>query len=47
MSQSYLHQFLDAPPDQRQQMANMVASMPGNQQYFGLLQQVFSSCNNY
>jgi hypothetical protein len=29
MSQSYLHRFLDAPPDQR------------------LLQQVFSTCNNY
>lgn len=47
MSQSYLRQFLAAPPDRRQQMVGLIASAPGNQQYLGLMQQVFSSCNNY
>lgn len=47
ISKSSLHQFLAAPPDQRQQMAQMVASQPANQQYFGLIQQVFATCNNY
>ncbi|MHC9294302.1 hemophore-related protein [Mycobacterium sp. LTG2003] len=47
MSQSLLRQFLAAPPDQRQRMAQMIAGTPGNQQYFGLLQQVFTTCNNY
>ena len=46
-SQSYLQQFLGAPRDQRQQMAGMIASAPGNQPYFELLRQVFTSCNNY
>jgi hemophore-related protein len=47
MSQSYLHRFLDAPPPQRQQMATMLAAIPGNQQYFALLEQVFNTCQNY
>ncbi|MET4429268.1 hemophore-related protein [Mycolicibacterium sp. 624] len=46
-SQGYLRQFLGAPPDQRQQMAAMIMSVPGNQQYLGLMQQIFGSCNNY
>lgn len=46
-SQSYLQQFLAAPPASRQTMAAMIAGMPGNEQYFGLLQTVFTSCNNY
>ena len=47
VSKSYLQQFLAAPPAQRQMMAGMIASTPGNEQYFGLLQKVFSTCNAY
>lgn len=47
MSQSYLQQFLAAPPASRQVMAGMIANQPGNQQYFGLLQTVFTTCSNY
>jgi hemophore-related protein len=46
-SQGYLRQFLGSPPDQRQQMASMIVNTPGNQQYLGLMQQIFGSCNNY
>jgi hemophore-related protein len=46
-SASFLHQFLDSPPSQRQQIAQMLASQPGADQQFGLVQQVFSTCNNY
>jgi hemophore-related protein len=42
-AQSYLRQFLAAPSDQRLRMAQRVASTPG----FGLMQQVFATCNNY
>jgi hemophore-related protein len=45
--QSGLRHFLSAPPDQREQMAQQMASTPANQQYLGLLQQVFNTCNNY
>lgn len=45
--QSGLRQFLAAPPNQRQQMAQQIESAPGAQQYFGLIQQVFNTCNNY
>ena len=44
---SFLRQFLASPPSQRQQMAQMLASQPGADQEFGLVQQVFSTCNNY
>ena len=44
---SFLRQFLAAPRSQRQQMAQMVASQPGADQGFGLVLQVFSTCNNY
>jgi hemophore-related protein len=46
-SQSYLRRFPAAPPAQRQRMAGMIASVLRSQQYSGLLQQVFSTCNNY
>ena len=46
-SVSFLRQFLASPPSQRQQMAQMLASQPGADQQFGLLQRVFSTCNNY
>lgn len=47
MSVSAVQQFLAAPPNQRQQMAQMIASTPGNEQYFGLIEQVFRSCNSF
>jgi hemophore-related protein len=47
MSQSFLRQFLAAPRSQRQQMAEQVQSAPGAQQNFGLIQQVFTTCNNF
>jgi hemophore-related protein len=46
-SVSFLRQFLASPPSQRQQIAQMLASQPGADQQFGIVQQVFSTCNNY
>ena len=46
-AQSGLRQFLAAPPNQRQQMAQQIASEPASQPYLGLLRQVFNTCNNY
>ncbi|BBZ31546.1 hypothetical protein MCNF_01510 [Mycolicibacterium confluentis] len=46
-SGAYLGQFLAAPVGERQMMAQMIVNMPGNQQYIGLLQQVFTTCNNF
>ena len=47
VAQSYLHQFLNSPPSQRMVMAQQLASSPGAQQNFGLIQQVAATCNNY
>ena len=47
VAQSYLQQFLTSPPSQRLEMAQQLASSPGAQQYFGLIQQVAATCNNY
>lgn len=44
-SQSYLRQFLAASPSERRQMAEAIAG--ANQQYVGLMQQIFSNCNNF
>lgn len=46
-SMSFLRQFLASPPSQRQQMAEMLASQPGADEQFGLVQRVFGTCNNY
>jgi hemophore-related protein len=46
-AQSALQQFLAAPPSRRMAMAQQAASSPGAQQYFGLVQQVATTCNNY
>jgi hemophore-related protein len=46
-TQAFLRRFIAAPRDQRLQMAQQVQSTPGAQQYFGVMQEVFSSCNNY
>ncbi|MBP2455971.1 hemophore-related protein [Mycolicibacterium lutetiense] len=45
--QSVLGQFLEAPRDQRQRMAEGIAAQPANQPYLGLLQTVFDTCNNF
>jgi hemophore-related protein len=46
-TQAFLRRFLASPPDQRMQMAQQVQNTPGAEQYFGVMQEVFSSCNNY
>lgn len=46
-SVAFLRQFLASPPSQRQQMAQMLASQPGADQQFELVQRVFGTCNNY
>ena len=47
VAQSYLHQFLLSPPSRRMAMAQQIASSPGAQQQFGLVQQVAATCNNF
>jgi hemophore-related protein len=47
MAQSYIRQFLAAPPPRRAQMAAQVQSMPSAAQYFNDIQQVAVTCNNY
>jgi hemophore-related protein len=42
-----LRQFLAAPPSQRMQMAQMIASAPGAEQNFPYVQQAFNTCHNY
>ncbi|OBG83568.1 hypothetical protein A5698_06535 [Mycobacterium sp. E136] len=42
-----LQQFLAAPPNVRQQMAQQIAASPENQPYIGLYQTVFNTCNNF
>ncbi|MGF2943906.1 hemophore-related protein [Mycobacterium sp. Lab-001] len=44
---NYLRQFLASPPQQRQAMAAQVQAMPQAAQYFGVIESVASSCNNY
>ncbi|AKN16428.1 hemophore-related protein [Mycobacterium haemophilum] len=47
IAQSYLHQFLAAPPPRRAQMAAQLQVMPGAGQYLGLVESVAGTCNNY
>ncbi len=47
MAQSYIRQFLAAPPSRRAQMAAQVQGMPAAAQYFNDIQQVAVSCNNF
>jgi hemophore-related protein len=47
IAQSYLRQFLAAPPPERQQMAQQAMSSPRAAQQFGLVQQVAATCNNF
>ncbi|OBB23917.1 hypothetical protein A5792_31455 [Mycolicibacterium peregrinum] len=46
-AQSALRQFLNAPTSQRQMMAEAIVNYPPNQQYLGLLQTAFDTCNNF
>jgi hemophore-related protein len=47
VAQSALRQFLASPPSRRMSMAQQAEGSPGAQQYFGLVQQVIATCNNY
>ncbi|MGV9801760.1 hemophore-related protein [Mycobacterium sp. NPDC003449] len=47
MMQSVLRQFLAAPTEQRQRMAEAIVSNPANQASLGILQAVFDTCNNF
>lgn len=46
-AQGWLRSFLASPPDQRAQMAQQAAGMPGAAQYIGLIGQIATSCNNF
>ncbi len=47
MAQSYIRQFLAAPPPRRAQMAQQIQAMPQAAQFMGTIQQVAVVCNNY
>ncbi|KBX78041.1 hemophore-related protein [Mycobacterium tuberculosis] len=48
VAQSYLRNFLAAPPPQRAAMAaQLQQAVPGAAQYIGLVESVAGSCNNY
>jgi hemophore-related protein len=46
-NESFLREFLASPRNQRLETAQMMQGMPGAQENFGLIQQVFNTCNNY
>lgn len=45
--QTVIRSFLDAPPEQRQQIADEMQGNPGAQKYVGLIEQVADTCGNY
>jgi hemophore-related protein len=47
VAQSYLNQFLAAPPAKRRQMAQRIQSMPSAAAYFNDFVAVAGTCNNY
>jgi hemophore-related protein len=47
MAQSYLRQFLAAPPPKRVQMAQQIRAMPQAAQFMGTIANVAGVCNNY
>jgi hemophore-related protein len=47
MAQSYLRNFLAAPPPKRAQMAQQIRAMPQAAQFMGTIEQVAGVCNNY
>ena len=46
-TQAFLHQFINSSPDQRLQLAHQVQSSPVARPYFGVIQQMFTTCSNY
>ena len=47
VAQSYLRQFLAAPPPKRAQMAQQIRAMPSAAQYLNTIENVAGVCNNY
>jgi hemophore-related protein len=47
IAQSYLRQFLASAPPQRAAMAAQIQAMPQAAPYFGIVQSVAGTCNNY
>ena len=47
VAQSYIRQFLAAPPPRRAQMAQQIQAMPQAGQFMSTIQQVAVVCNNY
>ena len=47
VAQSYIRNFLAAPPPKRQQMAQQIQAMPAAQKYYNDINQVAVTCNNY
>jgi len=46
-ARAWVRTFFASPVDQRQQMAREAQSVPGAQQYVGLVVQIANTCNNY
>ncbi len=46
-AQAWVRTFFGSPVDQRQKMAQQAQSLPGAQQYVGLIVQIANTCNNY
>jgi hemophore-related protein len=46
-TQAFLRQFIASSPNQRLQMAQQIQSSPTARPYFGVIQQMFTTCNNY
>jgi hemophore-related protein len=47
MANAWVQQLVAAPPDQRQQMLQEAQTVPGVQQYTGLIVQVAGTCQNF
>jgi hemophore-related protein len=45
--QSLVRNFLDSPPDQRQQVADELGGNPAAQKYMGVIQEVAGTCGDY
>lgn len=47
MTSAGVQQFLASPPAQRRMMAEQIASMPANQPFLPIYQQIFDTCQNF
>jgi hemophore-related protein len=47
VAQVWVRTFFASPPNKRQQMAQQAQSVPGAQQYVGLVLEIADTCNNY